>query len=618
MSMIGRFFGLPVMAAFFCLFGMMGNAFAVVVDGVEYPFSLTTTNLNANDNFQFGLSARGTFYVDCGANGTLSGDGVSGGTITKNNTNYNVYTCTYTTSGSKTIQFGGTATEYTWMSLPVFKFNNPASDSYTSHPDVNAKKVASIYGNLSVIFPKLGDNSFPKFRYTFYGCTSLTVLPENLFANITTGGTNMFLSTFGLCTGLTGYIPPILFEGLIQNNVATNTFDNTFSGTAMLTSCPSGTTPYATNYTSAWGGKVSCQPSSGETQIPTYSVTYTCGNGTGTAPVDNITHESGSDVTVPTAYETLAIGFGGCVGPAPQPRLDYWDCGNNGHVNPGGTFTVNANTTCDAKWGYPTGTSVDLVSSTWNSNQHKIFRYRQIGAYLGADGDGGYGTLPMSTNENPLSNNNIPTREGYTFAGYYSQCHDSANQPVGTKYIDSDGYITTAGINAARWSDTFYLCARWVQNNPDNPDNPNNPETPDNPTDPDPVNPAEPEDPDPVNPVDPDPIITPVGPGTNGTTVACAAGKYLPKNGTVSADCTNCESGYFCPRDGNYVAGASVTQGRYSCLPGGVQNGDRKSCRVVLDKSQLLYGLSSGEECWQKTNTDEYVECMMRDVHRVE
>ena len=142
----------------------------------------------------------------------------------------------------------------------------------------------------------------------------------------------------------------------------------------------------------------------------------------------------------------------------------------------------------------------------------------------------------------------------------------------------------------------------------DNPD----PETPDNPTDPDPVNPVNPVDPD------PDPIITPVGPGTNGTTVACAAGKYLPKNGNSSADCTNCESGYFCPRDGNYVAGASVAQGRWACLPGGVQNSDRKSCRVVLDKSQLLYGLSSGEECWQKTNTDEYVECMMRDVHRVE
>jgi len=106
MSMIGKFFRLPVMAAFFCLVGMMGNAFAVIVDGVEYPFSLTTTNLNANDNFRFGLSAQGTFYVDCGANGTLSGDGVSGGTITKDNVGNKTYTCTYTTGGSKTIQFG--------------------------------------------------------------------------------------------------------------------------------------------------------------------------------------------------------------------------------------------------------------------------------------------------------------------------------------------------------------------------------------------------------------------------------------------------------------------------------------------------------------------------------
>ena len=54
------------------------------------PFSLTTTSLSSGDTtFQFFLSAAGEFYVDCGTDGVLSGpsgSGVSGNTITRNNT----------------------------------------------------------------------------------------------------------------------------------------------------------------------------------------------------------------------------------------------------------------------------------------------------------------------------------------------------------------------------------------------------------------------------------------------------------------------------------------------------------------------------------------------------
>ncbi len=36
-------------------------------------FELTTTNLSAGVSFKFDISASGTFYVDCGDGGTLSG-----------------------------------------------------------------------------------------------------------------------------------------------------------------------------------------------------------------------------------------------------------------------------------------------------------------------------------------------------------------------------------------------------------------------------------------------------------------------------------------------------------------------------------------------------------------
>ena len=68
---------LPIFAIA-CLFTQIDSAWAI-----DYPFSLTTS---ATNSFEFDLSAQGTFYVDCGTGGTLSGTGVSDGTITKNDT----------------------------------------------------------------------------------------------------------------------------------------------------------------------------------------------------------------------------------------------------------------------------------------------------------------------------------------------------------------------------------------------------------------------------------------------------------------------------------------------------------------------------------------------------
>ena len=88
---------------------------------VDYPFSVTTTSVNS---FQFEISAQGTFYVDCGTGGTLSGTGVSGTTITKNDTSPYVYTCTYSTTGIRTIRFGGIATAYGWDPTISFSYDH--------------------------------------------------------------------------------------------------------------------------------------------------------------------------------------------------------------------------------------------------------------------------------------------------------------------------------------------------------------------------------------------------------------------------------------------------------------------------------------------------------------
>ena len=666
-------------------------------DTHEYPFSLTTTNLNANDNFQFDLSAKGTFYVDCGANGTLSGDGVSGGTITKDNVGNKTYTCTYTTGGHKTIQFGGTATGYLTQGAAIGAISFEPS----------CLKVASIHGNLSDIFTNPGyavfsytfkgcknltaipntlfsgytsggyfmfyetfrgctgltsipanlffpnatsvSGAYDMFSDTFSGCTGLTSIPANLFSKITSGAKYMFKYTFYGCSNLTGFIPPTLFDGLIENNAATNTFNGTFGYTGMSTSCPSGTTQYASNYTSAWGGKVSCQPSSGgitgqdDPDPTTYTITYKTGNCEG-------------NISVVATTDTATDGVAYSLSPNANTYMNNhiktgysfvgWNTATNQqNANVGANWTPTADTTLYAACApkkytvtYKVGSHVasgvvdfpDTNGATYDAN-YSALTGGTSGSQTGIYPADGWTFAGWSTDANPTFNGDVLNNQftganpwhmdsNLTVYAAYKQIPPTA---VCTVTYNCNGVITTvpyytspfsvnSGCNALAGGQTF---THWIDDNGgeidagatyscngatailtgqyteiDNPD----------------------------APVDPDPIITPVGPGTNVTTVACAAGKYLPKNGTVSTDCVNCESGYFCPRDGNYASGSSVAQGRYACLPGGVQNGDRKSCRVVLDKSQLLYGLSSGEECWQKTNMDDYVECMLRDVHRVE
>ena len=270
----------------------------VLGDGTQCEiskFQLTTTNLGANGSFNFWTSAKGTFYVDCGDGGTLSGTGASGKTITKS-TNVNVqYTCSWSSAGAHTINFGGVATEYSSFGLDVSTTNAAINFGLSG----NQEKIASISGSLSAIFPELGTGSgqVPHFnstfanasnltsipntlfsgltgsssnaKYMFYStfsdCTGLTSIPEGLFKDIIGAANSMFSKTFEDCTNLTGYIAPTTFAGLTANGApgATSMWYNTFDGTQLATTCPNGLPQYTTGYegnanSTTWNGKVSC------------------------------------------------------------------------------------------------------------------------------------------------------------------------------------------------------------------------------------------------------------------------------------------------------------------------------------------------------------------------
>ena len=300
-----------IVAMFVALFS--SNAFAcadneidVLGDGSQCEaakFSVTTTNDTTELNWY--MSAKGTFYVDCGDGGTLTQSTSSYGTISdktvnRTSTNSTTYTCTWASAGAHTVRFGGTATHYPTAS-------NVAAISFSS------AKIASISGSLGAMFPQLGTGAggrIPRFSGTFSGCTSLTEIPGDLFSgittgaqamfyqtfsgckslteipaglfsNITTGAKEMFIGTFQACSNLGGYIPPSTFAGLIANGspTASSMWERSFSNTLLATTCPAGTTQYITGYegtngSTTWYGKVSCEPCTGT--LPA-NATYTAG-----------------------------------------------------------------------------------------------------------------------------------------------------------------------------------------------------------------------------------------------------------------------------------------------------------------------------------------------------
>ena len=185
----------------------------------------------------------------------------------------------------------------------------------------------------------------------------------------------------------------------------------------------------------------------------TYTVTYTCngtGHGTGTPPTGG-TYSPGDSVITPTIQETLAVFEGECENTT-LPELSYWECysANNSYiiVEPGNSFTITSDKVCKPHWSRSTYPIKLLASalSDWGAT-HIIYSWTLGGAYL----NNTYSSSFMTTTSNPLPNADIPSRNGYTFTGYYSQDQENTSLPAGTQYIGSDGYITEYGMEEAKW-----------------------------------------------------------------------------------------------------------------------------------------------------------------------
>ena len=114
------------------------------------------------------------------------------------------YTCSWDSSTTHEIKFGGLATEYnTEAAMSAIQFGYFTAISVSE----NCAKIASISGSLGKIFPTLNNGSNdlskqPRFNSTFYGCSALTSIPVNLFEGIHGSADGMFAVTFQGCTSL--------------------------------------------------------------------------------------------------------------------------------------------------------------------------------------------------------------------------------------------------------------------------------------------------------------------------------------------------------------------------------------------------------------------------------
>ena len=209
-----------------------------------YPFIATTTP--DTTDFDFDLSASGTFYVDWG-DGTVD-------TIEKNDVNKQSFSHTYETAGTYVVKLGGRATGYNQDKEPVVHPTSLDDDAVVyGAPDEDYNYIpvisfagneylAKIEGSLGKIFPTLPGGIQPRFSHTFVRCISLSgTIPGELFSGISGAPVaGMFYGTFSGSEGLTGAIPEKLFAG-ISGAPATGMFAETFFGCLGLTGkIPSG------------------------------------------------------------------------------------------------------------------------------------------------------------------------------------------------------------------------------------------------------------------------------------------------------------------------------------------------------------------------------------------
>ncbi|MDW2975049.1 MAG: InlB B-repeat-containing protein [Alphaproteobacteria bacterium] len=117
------------------------------------------------------------------------------------------------------------------------------------------------------------------------------------------------------------------------------------------------------------------------------------------------------------------------------------------------TWDKTDNTTLYARWTAGNYVINLSPSTTTTLGTHTLYTTYDTNVYLDSNR-----SQAMTTSANNITK---PTRNGYTFGGYYSE-----SGGTGTEYIDVDGYITPAGLSAGKECASTFGCtwhAKWIQ-----------------------------------------------------------------------------------------------------------------------------------------------------------
>lgn len=193
-----------------------------------------------------------------------------------------------------------------------------------------------------------------------------------------------------------------------------------------------------------------------KTAANSYTTTFSAGEGSFVDSTKaSVTAPAGTAVVAPGAADVTRAGY----------MLSAWKrtagtTTSPATVLPGGAITVNDSATYEAVWVQNTATVITLNANggSYSGAAPALYVRPDAGVMTSATG-----STYLAAGAQAVPAGKLPTREGYTFAGYYAATSDG--QQFSTMYVTSAGTLTNAGASfastsSAKRDSTWY--ARWM------------------------------------------------------------------------------------------------------------------------------------------------------------
>ena len=384
-----------------------------------------------SDNSTFDTCATGTYSEEHLAGYGVSTSCESCDTGYTNNTDHTAcvaitYTVKYNANGATS---GSTASStHTYGVAKALTANGFTRTGYTFAGWATSSSGAVVYNNQQSVTNLTSTQGATVNLYAKWTANTYTVKYNANGA--TSGSTASSTHTYGVAKALTA-------NGFTRTGYTFAGWATSSSGAVVYNNQQS-----VTNLTSTQGATVNLYA---KWTANTYTVSFDVNGGTG-GQTDDVTATYGSQM--PTISTT-----------APTRTGYYFNGWYDAQT--GGTRYYNNNGTSARTWDKTADT---MLYAQWTANHYFInlnpspfsttgttVVYTIYGTNVYLDSNS---SQAMTTSANNITK---PTRDGYTFAGYYS-----GSGGTGTEYINANGYITSAGLSAGKECTSCIWYAKWT------------------------------------------------------------------------------------------------------------------------------------------------------------